>query len=189
MSFEKCQRINSLMSSFDKAWFIAGGWAIDLYIGKETREHKDIEIAVFRKDHLYLKDYLREWEFNKVIKGHFHTWGSEFLELPVHEIHASNMLNGDKIEILLNETKDNDWIFRRDSRISYPLNSVWSFTKKGIPYLNPEIVLLYKAKNTREKDHQDFMTIKDYLDNEKKKWLRYVLELHEPEHKWLQFLF
>ncbi|WP_088103167.1 nucleotidyltransferase domain-containing protein [Halalkalibacter urbisdiaboli] len=188
MSFEQCHSINSLMLGFDRKWFFAGGWAIDLFIGKETREHTDIEFAVFRKDQLYLKDYLKEWEFKKVINGEFQLWENEFLELPIHEIHASNMINGDKIEILLNETKENDWIFRRDLRISYPLNSVRSITKTGIPYLNPEIVLLYKAKNPREKDHQDFFAIKDYLGHEKKKWLRNALELHEPEHKWIKFL-
>ncbi|QQZ09954.1 nucleotidyltransferase domain-containing protein [Heyndrickxia vini] len=187
MSFERCQSITSLMAGFNKTWFIAGGCAIDLFIGKETREHKDIEFAVFRKDQLYLKEYLKEWEFKKVIKGEFYTWGNEFLELPIHEIYAS--LNEEKIEILLNETKENDWLFRRDVRISYPLNSVWSITKTGIPYLNPEIVLLYKAKYTREIDHQDFIAIRDYLDNDKKKWLRHALELHEPEHIWLQFLY
>lgn len=56
MSFEQCQSITSLMAGFNKTWGIAGGWAIDLFIGKETREHKDIEIAVFRKNQLYLKD-------------------------------------------------------------------------------------------------------------------------------------
>ncbi|ETI70562.1 nucleotidyltransferase domain-containing protein [Neobacillus vireti] len=188
MSFEQCQRITSLMSGFDKTWFFAGGWAIDLFIGEETREHKDIEIAVFRKDQFYLKDYLKEWDFKMVLKGKFHTWDHEFLDLPIHEIHASNLLSGDKMEILLNETKDNDWRFRRDLRISYPIKSIWSVTETGIPYLNPEIVLLYKAKNTREKDHQDFNAIKDYLDKEKRKWLQFALEKHEPEHKWLQFL-
>ncbi|USK56031.1 hypothetical protein LIS82_05865 [Cytobacillus solani] len=189
MSFEQCESMTSFMAGFNKTWFFAGGWAIDLFIGKETREHNDIELALFRKDQLNLKDYLKEWEFKKVSKGKFQTWENEFLELPIHEIHAWNKLNGDKIEVLLNETKDNDWKFRRDLRISSPLDSVWSYSETGIPYLNPEIVLLYKAKNTREKDNQDFMTVKDYLDNEKKQWLRYALELHEPEHKWLQFLF
>lgn len=188
MLFEQCQSITSLMNSFNKTWFIAGGWAIDLFLGKETREHKDLEIALFRKDQLNLKEYLKEWDFKKVVKGEFHNWGNEFLELPTHEIHATNKLNGDNIEILLNETKDNNWIFRRDLRISSPLDLVWSYSDTGIPYLNPEIVLLYKARNTREKDHQDFYTIKDYLDNEKKQWLRSALELHEPRHKWIQFL-
>ncbi|WP_453996087.1 nucleotidyltransferase domain-containing protein [Bacillus nitroreducens] len=188
MSFEKCQGIHSLMSGFDRPWFFAGGWAIDLFIGKETREHTDIEFAIFRKDQLYLKDYLKEWEFKKVMNGKFHAWENEFLELPIHEIHASNKYSDDKIEILLNESNENNWIFRRDERISYPLDSIWSITETGIPYLNPEIVLLYKAKNTREKDHRDFLNIKDNLDNKKKKWLKNALEIHEPQHKWLQYL-
>lgn len=188
MSFEQCQSINSLMTGFDRTWFFVGGWAIDLFVGKETRVHQDLEFAIFRKDQIYLKEYLEGWEFKRVIKGEFHSWENEFLELPIHEIHASKVLNGDNIEILLNETKENDWTFRRDLRISCPISSVWSITKTGIPYLKPEIVLLYKAKNTREKDHQDFVTVKDYLEDDQKKWLRDALEIHEPEHIWLQFL-
>lgn len=57
MPFEQCQSVASLMSGFNNSWGIAGGWAIDLFIGKETREHKDIEIAIFRKDQLYFKNF------------------------------------------------------------------------------------------------------------------------------------
>lgn len=188
MSFEQCESVKNLMKGFNKTWFIAGGWAIDLFIGKKTREHKDLEIALFRKDQLNLKSYLKEWGFKKVIKGALYEWENEFLELPIHELYATNKVNGDGIEVLLNETKGHNWAFRRDLRISYPLNSVWSYSETGIPYLNPEIVLLYKAKNSREKDHQDFMIIKDYLTNDKRRWLRHALELHEPEHKWIKFL-
>lgn len=87
MSFKQCQSVNSLMSNFDKTWFFVGGWAIDLFIGEETRKHKDIEFAVFRKDQQYLKEYLNEWEFQKVSKDKFHTLENEFLDLPIHEIH------------------------------------------------------------------------------------------------------
>lgn len=55
MSFEKCKSLNTLMTEFNRTWFIAGGWAIDLFIGTETREHGDIEFSVFRKDQVYLK--------------------------------------------------------------------------------------------------------------------------------------
>ena len=176
------------MSGFNKIWFFAGGWAIDLFIGRETRQHSDIEISLFRKDQLNLKEYLKEWDFKKVINGGFYTWGNEFLELPIHEIHALNKSNGDKLEVLLNETEDYNWKFRRDFRIFHPLKSVWGYSETGIPYLNPEIVLLYKAKDTRDKDHQDFMAIVEKLDGERRKWLRYAIHLHEPEHKWLQYL-
>ena len=188
MSFEQCQYVNSLMGKFSKTWFVAGGWAIDLFIGKETREHKDIEIAIFRKDQLHLKRYLNDWDFKQVKQGEFYDWGNEFLELPIHELHATNKLSGERMEVLLNETEENDWEFRRDLRVHSPLNSMCNVSKAGIPYLNPEIVLLYKAKNTREKDHQDFLAIKDLLNNKQKQWLRNALELHEPEHKWVELL-
>jgi Aminoglycoside-2''-adenylyltransferase len=47
MLFEKCHHITSFMLGFNKTWIFAGGWAIDLFIGKETRQHQDIEIAIF----------------------------------------------------------------------------------------------------------------------------------------------
>ncbi|GAA0500622.1 hypothetical protein GCM10008986_29930 [Salinibacillus aidingensis] len=188
MSFKHCYFINELMSDFNKIWFVVGGWAIDLHIGKETRLHKDIEISVFRKDQLKLKEYLQEWEFQKVIKGEFHPWKNEYLELPIHEIHAINKLSGAKMEILLNETCGNKWIFRRDMRISYPIKELYRYSVQGIPYLNPEIVLLYKVRNTREKDHQDFMTVKDYLNDHQRKWLSEAIQIHEPQHEWLKCL-
>jgi hypothetical protein len=60
MLFEQCHRITFFMSGFNKTCFFAGDWAIDLFIGKETRQHQDIEIALFRKDQLLLKEYLKE---------------------------------------------------------------------------------------------------------------------------------
>ncbi|MDM5197272.1 hypothetical protein QUF79_04410 [Fictibacillus enclensis] len=162
MAFEQCNRLRSLLSGFNKPWFIAGGWAIDLLVGEETREHKDIEIAIFRNDQIIFKEHLQDWKFKKVCTGEFQIWRDELLELPVHEVHAVNKKNGDHLEILLNESKENHWIFRRDLRISYPVHLLFRYTENSIPFLSPEIVLLYKAKNTREKDHQDFMRVKDF---------------------------
>ncbi len=50
-------QVATLMRDFKPNWFIAGGWAIDLFLGKVTRPHQDIEIAIFRKDQLALRDY------------------------------------------------------------------------------------------------------------------------------------
>jgi hypothetical protein len=32
-------QIKELMRDFQPNWFVAGGWAIDLFLGKETRSH------------------------------------------------------------------------------------------------------------------------------------------------------
>lgn len=175
------------MADFNKDWFFAGGWAIDLYLGRETRDHDDIEIGIFRKDQSELKQYLTNWDFQKVVKGGFSPWKGEYLELPIHEIHAKNS-EYDELEILLNETACESWRFRRDRTIRYPLKSLIRYSKTDLPYLTPEIVLLYKVKNTREKDHMDFLSVKDELNTKQQDWLKQAISVHEPTHKWLQFL-
>ena len=57
------------MRGFEPDWFIAGGWAIDLFLQKETRPHDDIEIAIFRHDQFALQNYLQNWNLKKVVGG------------------------------------------------------------------------------------------------------------------------
>jgi len=183
--FGMCSKVNEWMSGFDGQWGIAGGWAIDLFIGKETRLHSDIEIALFREDQRALKKVMSEWSFEKVAEGELISWGKEWLTLPVHEIHGAHKLTGERLEVLLNETEDDEWIFRRESTISFPKRSLFLDSTKGIPYMHPAVVLLYKAKNAREKDHTDFFAAKSYLKIEDKDWLRQALQVHVPGHTWI----
>lgn len=188
MLFEQCKRIQSLLSGFQYPWFIAGGWAIDLYLGRETREHSDIEIAIFRENQLHLKEFLTGWNLYKVDHHKISHWDGEFLRLPIHEIHACKKESGEVLEILLNEADCREWIYRRDTRIKLPKHAAWRNAESGLPILNPEIVLLYKSKNTREKDTLDFFNVKDSLYVNQKTWLRKAIELQHPNHEWLEYL-
>jgi hypothetical protein len=38
--------IARLLAGVTAPWCVAGGWAIDLFLGRQTREHGDLEIAV-----------------------------------------------------------------------------------------------------------------------------------------------
>ncbi|WP_318614764.1 nucleotidyltransferase domain-containing protein [Sporosarcina sp. YIM B06819] len=187
--FSTCRKVNEWMLKFDGKWGIAGGWAIDLFVGEETRPHSDIEVALFREDQQALRKALPDWSFEKVVKGELISWEKEWLELPVHELHGVHKQRvGERLEVLLNETKDGEWIFRRESSISFPESSLFLVPNEGVPYLHPAVVLLYKAKNAREKDHADFDAVKDLLKVEDKEWLRKALWVHVPEHKWIQEL-
>jgi hypothetical protein len=188
MSFEACFKMHSLMSDFKRPWYIAGGWAVDLYLGYVSREHGDIEILVYREDQTFLKEYLKKWDIDKVEDRALKPWGIEFLNLPVHELHASNKQSGDRFEILLNETEGLEWVYRRDSRVRMPLTEARSFTASGLPYLNPLIVLLYKSKHIRPKDQRDFLIIYEKLSSKQKNWLSSALVLQDPEHLWLEKL-
>jgi hypothetical protein len=190
MAFEECNRIHSLMSDFKRPWFIAGGWAIDLFVGRETRKHEDIEIAILREDQFHLRKYLKEWNVHKVEDNVLKPWGKEYLRSPIHEFHAENKITNEKLEVLINESQKNKWIFRRDLRVTLPLFGVGSYTPIGIgiPYLNPEVVLLYKAKNPRVKDQQDFLSILDKLTIEQREWLHNAIYLQDKQHQWLKML-
>jgi len=92
-----------LMRGFPRPWYIAGGWAIDLFLGRETREHDDIDVTIFRNDQAELRTHLAAWAFEKVVDGQRLPWADgEWLGLPVHEVHATSETRA-RVEFLLNE--------------------------------------------------------------------------------------
>ena len=40
-------------------WYVCGGWAIDLFLGRVTRAHKDVDISVARADQLRAQEFMR----------------------------------------------------------------------------------------------------------------------------------
>ena len=186
--FRSCQKVVEWMEGYDRPWGIAGGWAIDLFVGNETRNHSDIEIAILREDQQRIKKVLGDWNFQKVVSGKLVDWGMETVELPIHELHGEHQQSGERLEILLNEVEGDLWIFRREPTITFPSSTLFLKTKDGVPYLHPAIVLLYKAKNAREKDHSDFQTVRDLLSKTDRQWLCNALETHVPDHEWISQL-
>lgn len=178
------------MRNFKPTWFVAGGWAVDLYLGKVTRPHSDIEIAIFRKDQLALQTYLKGWLLRKVAHGELSPWHrDEFLKPPTHEVHCFNEGSDPRqIEVLLNEADDKEWIYRRNVKVTRPLSKCQLVSKECVKFLCPEIVLLYKSKNPSAKDEQDFTGIIKYLDAEQRGWLKDSIAICDDRHHWLQRL-
>lgn len=172
------------MRNFERPWFIAGGWAVDLFLGEITRPHDDLEIAVFRPDQIELQKHLRGWTLRKAENAHLKIWKQdEFLNLPVHEIHC---FKGDSaLEVLLNERDEKHWIYRRDRRITKPLSESYVTHASGVKFLRPEIVLLYKSKNPRPKDETDFENLAPRLGANEIVWLRNALRIGDAKNAWL----
>jgi hypothetical protein len=146
-------QISAIMRDLKPSWFVAGGWAIDLFLGKETRAHQDIEVAILRKDQTALHDYLDGWILQKIVDGEPIVWHqNERLNLPTHEIHCFNeTAQPSRIEILLNESNETEWIYRRNQKIRRSLSKIQLESKARVKFLCPEIVLLYKSKNPRQR--------------------------------------
>jgi hypothetical protein len=83
---------------------VAGGLAIDLFLGRETRNHQDIDIPIFREDQFELRRHLTNWKWEKLVNGTLVCWEpNEWLELPIHELRANS---GEyQFEFLFNERR------------------------------------------------------------------------------------
>ncbi len=188
--FRTVEKVVRLLAGFDRPWFVAGGWAIDLYLGRVTRPHGDVDVGLFRVDQDALRRHLTEWEFQKVEGGNLETWEEgEWLETPVHELHARRE-EGDPrhIEFLLNESSGDVWHFRRNHAVTRPLGEIHLRTPSRTPFLAPEVVLLYKAKKTTATDELDFCTVRPSLSEKARNWLRDALEVCHPGHHWTAVL-
>ncbi|UUZ94882.1 hypothetical protein LJK87_10420 [Paenibacillus sp. P25] len=131
------------MKDINRSWAVAGGWAIDLFLGRATREHHDIEILIFRQDQVNLREYLQGWDFRKVVAGEVKPWSpGEWLELPIHETYAEK--SDQKIEILLNEFDGANWVYRRDKRIHMNyINVVSQMNSEQKDWLQNSLTVIY----------------------------------------------
>src|SRR4051794_26495177 len=107
------------MAGFAAPWCVAGGWALDLFLGRVTRAHGDVELAIFRDDQSLLHEHLHDWTFEKIVNGRREAWHDrERLSLPVHEVHARSPGEPPQvIEFLLNERNASAWVYRRNAAV------------------------------------------------------------------------
>ncbi len=149
-----------------------------------------MDVAVLRRDQEAVRAHFSGWGLAKVVQGRREPWKTgERLALPIHEIHAHRARGRPAdLELLLNETEGDRWIFRRDARVSRPLAKIAMVAPTDIPFFAPEIVLLYKAKAAEAKDEADFATVVPRLEPEGRGWLRQALETAHPGHPWIRRL-
>ena len=79
---------------------------------------------------------------------------------------------------------DGRWQSTRDRGFGGELDAVTWVAGDGVRYLNPEVALLFKAKQHRAKDEIDLENAWPLLTVQLRSWLRdAVLRLH-PDHPW-----
>ena len=181
-----------LFSGLNVQWWIAGGYAIELFIGKSIRSHEDIDVLIKRDDQLIVQEYLSSWELYQATYPGLKLWEKEeFLLGRYRDIWCRHDSNSSwKFQLILFDTDNDEWIFKRDPSIKGSLKDMGQLSKNGINYISPEIQLLYKAKpETLEKDLIDFDKTIPLLNNKAYNWLLQCLKKRFPEgHNWIKTL-
>jgi Aminoglycoside-2''-adenylyltransferase len=184
-----------LLAGVEAPWYVAAGWAIDLFLGAERRKHDDLEIGVPADRFGDFVTALARFELYVVGPDPAAPPGRD-LATPVAQAeellaryHQTWVLEREpcvwRLDVFREPSDGDCWICRRDERIRLPYEQLIEETNDGIPYARPEVVLLFKAKAARAKDNDDLAAVLPNLEPERRRWLVEALELVHPDHPWL----
>ncbi len=183
-------KVSVLMLGFDPTWWVAGGWAIDLFLGRQTRDHHDTDIGTLRRDQRALQRHFASWDLHCADPpGLLRPWlPDETLAVGVHDIWCRQAPGEPwRLQIMLNESDGDEIVSRRDSRVRLKLSDAIMRPAAGVPFLAPEVQLYFKAKAVRERDELDFAAVLPALDDARRVWLANAISRsYGPEHPWLE---
>lgn len=171
-------------------WAVAGGWALDLFLGRTTREHEDLEIVVLREDVSCVLAAFGPpgWRWHVPTEGWLHPLSSAAYA-QTHQTWLWSEASRSFVLDVFRDVHDGDtWICRRDESIRLPWLTAADVGAGGVPFLVPEIVLLFKAKHARAKDIADLRLVLPALASDQREWLRTSLREVHPDHEWLDLI-
>jgi hypothetical protein len=167
-------------------WYVAAGWALDLFRGTRTRAHGDIEIAIPAASFPQVRNRFPGYHFDAVSSGRIWENATPDVLAATHQTWLRDPATGSYLLDVFREPHDGDtWICRRDETIRLPYRDIIQQTRDGIPYLAPELVLLFKAKHARRKDQADFDATVPHLTPAQRETLAGLLARTHPGHPWL----
>ena len=158
-------------------FILAGGYALSAFVGKDYREHDDIDVIIKREDqnllfsHLGL-DQIFIADANKELRP---MDPKVFYDKPAQDIWILNEeLDSWCLQVMLvDHDEDDNWVFKRNTSIRIPWNEIY-WQKNGMNILLPELLLLYKSSKMRPKDKVDFETVFPLLDENVQDWFDYA---------------
>jgi hypothetical protein len=180
--------VEARLEGVEATWYVLAGWALDLFHGRQTREHEDLEIGVPADEFGAIREALAGLEL--FVVGDGRAWPLSPAALAAHrQTWAREPQSGLwRVDVIREQWDGDVWVCRRDPRIRIPGSELVARTSDGIPYVRPEVALLFKARQARPKDEKDFAAVLPLLDGERRAWLADALALVDPEHRWLDAL-
>ncbi|MFG1795221.1 nucleotidyltransferase domain-containing protein [Nocardia sp. NPDC049149] len=182
--------VRSIVGDLTIPWWVSGGWALDAFTGSH-RDHGDVDISMFRTDlpalRAALGDRLHIWSAGpdglRPVNDQF-----ELADSADQVWLRTDAMSPWLVDVLLNPDKDGAWVNKRDRTMIAPLEQVTWQDTDGIRYLNPDLVLIFKAKLARPKDRADLERTWPALDNAQRTTVRDCVARLHPGHAWLPFM-
>lgn len=170
-------------------WWICGGTALELFVGDGWRPHEDLDIGVLRIEASEVHGWLSsDWELWIAARGTLTPWRGAPLspEQQENNIWVRQGPNAAWVfDLTVGSGDETEWIYRRDETTRRPSDTTIQRTTDGIPYLTPEIQLLFKSKNPKPKDDLDAEKVIPLLNADQRAFLKAAVP---DAHPWREIL-
>ena len=206
---------NDLLKSGNFEYAFCGGQAIDLFLGFESRIHGDIDVCAYWSERDKIIRFMQSRGFlvyemlgggrahkitditnQMMLKRNIFCFkdGCPLVRLYPHDENDCCLIEFfhigqtelNFIEILFNDRSETRFEYARDREIKREYGKALLYAD-GVPYLAPEICLLYKSTDTERKGYQrDFELAYAAMSPEQRAWLQNALKKLYPQgHKWI----
>ncbi len=166
-------------------WWLAGGHALELHLGRTWRSHGDIDIGIIRAEAPQLHDLLYDWEIHLASDGVLTPWDGRPVDGELADVVNLWCRPAPDapwaLDILIGEGNGSEWIYKRDPSVRRAWSDTVLYTPEGVPYLAPEIQLLFKSRSGRPKDDNDAAAVIPALTADRRTWLANQLP---ADHEW-----
>lgn len=177
-----------LLRGFGRPWWIAGGVALEAFAGV-GRPHEDVDIAFFEADLPRLRVHLgARWHLWSAGSGMLRPITDDWPELHErsHQVWLREHAGAPWVADLLASPGDESaYRVRFDVDFRCPLSEATWVCEDGVRYLDPDLVLAFKARLMRPKDEVDFCACVPKLLGEQRDRLRSLLAKIDAAHPWL----
>ncbi|GAB3258155.1 nucleotidyltransferase domain-containing protein [Kineosporia babensis] len=179
--------ISAFMHGFDQPWWIVGGWSIQAFTGI-SRPHDDMDISILASDIPAFRDFLGDrWTAWNADEGWLRPFDQRFTQVrPDSQLWIRR--NAQSPWILdvpfTPDAGTRRWTNKRNPAHTENLEDVTWIAPDGLRYAKPEVTLMFKAAQAREKDRQDAHTTLPLLDERARTWLRDTMHRINPDHPW-----
>jgi hypothetical protein len=161
------------------AW-LSGGIGLDMWLGRVTREHGDIDVSVTRDAWAALRSRLQpELNFFRAESGWLTVLGRDINAPPVNTW-CADATGLWRLQINLEAGDVDDWRYRRDERVTRAWDAA-VLDIEGVPVMAPEAQLLWKSRRSSPEDVADWAVVLPALPVESRDWLRAAVRLAHPE--------
>jgi N-acetylglutamate synthase-like GNAT family acetyltransferase len=183
--------LKGLQSEGILCW-LSGGRAIDLFLGRQTRKHTDTDISILRKDQTKFGEVYRDWEVYHTHAPGLRIWNRQEYLAQIPNLWLRNDAKSAwRFEVMFHDSIDDLWFYRRNRQITRKIEEIGFVSDDGIPYLRPEIQLLYKGGGIsfRPHDFKDLELVLPLLPRQSKEWLKNALRIEFPKgHDWIDYI-